>query len=162
MVKIVYPISRYCPFKAIVFVWKILFVVEAVNDLNNRWFGARAVYAELSPVTDFREACCRQETHTGRPLLITSWAFFLPALFVPWYLCSFYLLHSFQFLSPHGTVVQCSSLLGGFWSRFCHFWDKVLIVRHIFCLSTRVHRAIKMFCQFLNFVVFTVYISESK
>lgn len=32
----------------------------AVNDLNNRWFGGRPVYAELSPVTDFREACCRQ------------------------------------------------------------------------------------------------------
>jgi splicing factor U2AF 35 kDa subunit len=28
--------------------------------LNNRWFGGRPVYAELSPVTDFREACCRQ------------------------------------------------------------------------------------------------------
>ncbi|KAJ2942604.1 hypothetical protein O0L34_g11136 [Tuta absoluta] len=33
---------------------------KAVNDLNNRWFGGRPVYAELSPVTDFREACCRQ------------------------------------------------------------------------------------------------------
>ncbi|XP_064211061.1 splicing factor U2af 38 kDa subunit isoform X1 [Tribolium castaneum] len=33
---------------------------RAVNDLNNRWFGGRPVYAELSPVTDFREACCRQ------------------------------------------------------------------------------------------------------
>jgi len=32
----------------------------AVKDLNNRWFGGRPVYAELSPVTDFREACCRQ------------------------------------------------------------------------------------------------------
>lgn len=32
----------------------------AVADLNNRWFGGRPVYAELSPVTDFREACCRQ------------------------------------------------------------------------------------------------------
>lgn len=31
-----------------------------MNDLNNRWFGGRPVYAELSPVTDFREACCRQ------------------------------------------------------------------------------------------------------
>jgi len=33
---------------------------KAVNDLNNRWFGGRPIYAELSPVTDFREACCRQ------------------------------------------------------------------------------------------------------
>lgn len=33
---------------------------KAVNDLNVRWFGGRPVYAELSPVTDFREACCRQ------------------------------------------------------------------------------------------------------
>lgn len=33
---------------------------KAVNDLNNRWFAARPIYAELSPVTDFREACCRQ------------------------------------------------------------------------------------------------------
>ncbi|XP_022246103.1 splicing factor U2af 38 kDa subunit-like isoform X3 [Limulus polyphemus] len=33
---------------------------KAVADLNNRWFAGRPVYAELSPVTDFREACCRQ------------------------------------------------------------------------------------------------------
>jgi hypothetical protein len=33
---------------------------KAVVDLNNRWFDGRAVYAELSPVTDFHEACCRQ------------------------------------------------------------------------------------------------------
>lgn len=33
---------------------------KAVADLNNRWFGSRPIYAELSPVTDFREACCRQ------------------------------------------------------------------------------------------------------
>ncbi|KAE9524361.1 hypothetical protein AGLY_015400 [Aphis glycines] len=32
----------------------------AVNDLNNRWFGGRPIFAELSPVTDFREACCYQ------------------------------------------------------------------------------------------------------
>lgn len=32
---------------------------KAVNDLNNRWFGGRPIVAELSPVTDFREACCR-------------------------------------------------------------------------------------------------------
>ncbi|XP_055349681.1 splicing factor U2AF 26 kDa subunit-like [Paramacrobiotus metropolitanus] len=33
---------------------------RAVNELNNRWFNGRPIYAELSPVTDFREACCRQ------------------------------------------------------------------------------------------------------
>jgi len=33
---------------------------KAVKDLNNRWFGGRPIYAELTPVTDFREACCRQ------------------------------------------------------------------------------------------------------
>ncbi|KAA0194014.1 U2(RNU2) small nuclear RNA auxiliary factor 1, partial [Fasciolopsis buskii] len=33
---------------------------KAVQDLNLRWFGGRPVHAELSPVTDFREACCRQ------------------------------------------------------------------------------------------------------
>jgi len=33
---------------------------KAMNDLNNRWFNQRPVHCELSPVTDFREACCRQ------------------------------------------------------------------------------------------------------
>ncbi|UYV81178.1 U2AF1 [Cordylochernes scorpioides] len=33
---------------------------KAMNDLNRRWFGGRPIVAELSPVTDFREACCRQ------------------------------------------------------------------------------------------------------
>ncbi|KAF0287907.1 Splicing factor U2af subunit [Amphibalanus amphitrite] len=33
---------------------------KAVEDLKNRWFGGRPIHAELSPVTDFREACCRQ------------------------------------------------------------------------------------------------------
>lgn len=33
---------------------------RAVTDLNNRWFGGKPVYAELSTVTDFREAGCRQ------------------------------------------------------------------------------------------------------
>jgi len=32
----------------------------AVDDLNGRWYAGRPLYAELSPVTDFREACCRQ------------------------------------------------------------------------------------------------------
>ncbi|XP_060076280.1 splicing factor U2AF 35 kDa subunit-like [Ylistrum balloti] len=33
---------------------------KSMNDLNNRWFNGRPVHSELSPVTDFREACCRQ------------------------------------------------------------------------------------------------------
>ncbi|KAG0422496.1 hypothetical protein HPB47_001680 [Ixodes persulcatus] len=33
---------------------------KAVADLNNRWFAGHPIYSELSPVTDFREACCRQ------------------------------------------------------------------------------------------------------
>ncbi|KAJ7251491.1 splicing factor U2AF subunit [Mycena haematopus] len=32
----------------------------AVDNLNERWYAGRPLYAELSPVTDFREACCRQ------------------------------------------------------------------------------------------------------
>ena len=33
---------------------------KAVKDLNERWYAGQPIYAELSPVTDFREACCRQ------------------------------------------------------------------------------------------------------
>eukprot|EP00794_Sanderia_malayensis_P011122 gene11122-12292_t len=33
---------------------------KAVTALNNRWYNGQPIYAELSPVTDFREACCRQ------------------------------------------------------------------------------------------------------
>merc|ERR1712176_959150 len=33
---------------------------KCVPELNNRWFDGRPIYAELSPVADFREACCRQ------------------------------------------------------------------------------------------------------
>lgn len=33
---------------------------KAADELNNRFYGGRPLYAELSPVTDFREACCRQ------------------------------------------------------------------------------------------------------
>jgi splicing factor U2AF subunit len=33
---------------------------RAVDALNDRWYNARPLFAELSPVTDFREACCRQ------------------------------------------------------------------------------------------------------
>ena len=32
---------------------------KAVQDLNNRWFNGKAIYAELSPVTDFYEASCQ-------------------------------------------------------------------------------------------------------
>lgn len=33
---------------------------RAVENLNNRWFGGHPIYAELSPVVDFRDAVCRQ------------------------------------------------------------------------------------------------------
>uniref|UniRef100_A0A1I7ZD16 C3H1-type domain-containing protein n=1 Tax=Steinernema glaseri TaxID=37863 RepID=A0A1I7ZD16_9BILA len=33
---------------------------RAVDDLNRRWFARQPIYAELSPVADFRDACCRQ------------------------------------------------------------------------------------------------------
>lgn len=33
---------------------------KAVQSLNNRWFNGHPIHAELSPVTDFKEACCRQ------------------------------------------------------------------------------------------------------
>lgn len=33
---------------------------QAVEELNKRWFAGKPVYAELSTVTDFREAGCRQ------------------------------------------------------------------------------------------------------
>lgn len=33
---------------------------KAVNQVNNRWYNGQPIYAELSPVTDFRESCCRQ------------------------------------------------------------------------------------------------------
>ncbi|KAJ3340347.1 hypothetical protein HDU83_007109 [Entophlyctis luteolus] len=43
----------------------VMFVSEedagnAVDALNKRFYAGRPVYAELSPVTDFGEACCRQ------------------------------------------------------------------------------------------------------
>ncbi|KAH7687821.1 splicing factor U2af subunit-like protein, partial [Aphelenchoides avenae] len=33
---------------------------RAVRELNNRWFAGHPIYAELSPVADFRDAVCRQ------------------------------------------------------------------------------------------------------
>ncbi|KAE8539290.1 hypothetical protein D1P53_004388 [Cryptococcus gattii VGV] len=33
---------------------------RAVQALNDRWYAMRPLHAELSPVTDFRESCCRQ------------------------------------------------------------------------------------------------------
>jgi len=33
---------------------------RCVKGLENRWFNGEPIYCELSPVTDFREACCRQ------------------------------------------------------------------------------------------------------
>ena len=38
---------------------------QACNDLNTRWYAGRPVYCELSPVTDFREACCRLNSGDG-------------------------------------------------------------------------------------------------
>lgn len=37
----------------------------ACDALNSRWYAARPVYCELSPVTDFREACCRLNSGEG-------------------------------------------------------------------------------------------------
>lgn len=33
---------------------------RAVDGLNTRWYYQRPLFAEFSPVSDFREACCRQ------------------------------------------------------------------------------------------------------
>jgi len=33
---------------------------KAMVAVNNRWYNQQPIYAELSPVTDFRESCCRQ------------------------------------------------------------------------------------------------------
>jgi len=33
---------------------------KAMIAVNNRWYNSQPIYAELSPVTDFRESCCRQ------------------------------------------------------------------------------------------------------
>lgn len=37
----------------------------ACDALNSRWYAARPIYCELSPVTDFREACCRLNSGEG-------------------------------------------------------------------------------------------------
>lgn len=33
---------------------------KALDNFSTRWYDGRPVYCELSPVTDFKEACCRQ------------------------------------------------------------------------------------------------------
>jgi splicing factor U2AF subunit len=33
---------------------------RATNELNDRWYAMRPLHCELSPVSDFKEACCRQ------------------------------------------------------------------------------------------------------
>jgi splicing factor U2AF 35 kDa subunit len=38
---------------------------SACDALNSRWYAARPIYCELSPVTDFREACCRLNSGEG-------------------------------------------------------------------------------------------------
>jgi len=35
----------------------------AADELNKRFYAGRPLYAELSPVTDFKESCCRQHDH---------------------------------------------------------------------------------------------------
>ena len=37
----------------------------ACDSLNSRWYAGKPVYCELSPVTDFREACCRLNSGEG-------------------------------------------------------------------------------------------------
>jgi len=49
---------------------------KAVEELNNRWFNGRPVHAELSPVTDFREACCRQ--YEMGSVFVTSFTILCP------------------------------------------------------------------------------------
>ncbi|KAJ3328300.1 Splicing factor U2AF 26 kDa subunit, partial [Blyttiomyces sp. JEL0837] len=39
---------------------------KAVESLNQRFYAGRPLYAELSPVTDFGEACCRQTTRGSK------------------------------------------------------------------------------------------------
>ncbi|KAF1837124.1 RNA-binding domain-containing protein [Decorospora gaudefroyi] len=38
---------------------------KACDALNSRWYAGRPIYCELSPVTDFREACCRLNSGEG-------------------------------------------------------------------------------------------------
>ncbi|KAL3898073.1 MAG: hypothetical protein SGCHY_002985 [Lobulomycetales sp.] len=38
---------------------------RAVDSLNTRFYAAKPLHAELSPVTDFRESCCRQYEERG-------------------------------------------------------------------------------------------------
>ncbi|KXJ91454.1 hypothetical protein Micbo1qcDRAFT_65473 [Microdochium bolleyi] len=38
---------------------------KACDELNARWYAGRPIYCELSPVTDFREACCRLNSGEG-------------------------------------------------------------------------------------------------
>jgi splicing factor U2AF 35 kDa subunit len=38
---------------------------KACDACNSRWYAGRPVYCELSPVTDFREACCRLNSGEG-------------------------------------------------------------------------------------------------
>jgi splicing factor U2AF subunit len=33
---------------------------KALENLNDRWYAMRPLLCELSPVSDFRESCCRQ------------------------------------------------------------------------------------------------------
>ena len=44
-----------------------------MEALSNRWFAGRPIVAELSPVTDFREACCRSGLACARAGLGWGW-----------------------------------------------------------------------------------------
>ncbi|KAI8874023.1 splicing factor U2AF subunit, partial [Ramicandelaber brevisporus] len=39
--------------------------VVAAESLNNRYYGGRPLFAELSPMIEFRDACCRQHDMDG-------------------------------------------------------------------------------------------------
>ena len=38
---------------------------KCVKALNDRWVDGRPIQAELCPITDFRDACCRQYRKVG-------------------------------------------------------------------------------------------------
>jgi len=58
---------------------------KAVAELNNRWFGGRPIYAELSPVTDFREACCRKFSLASTT--VVDVVFIYPATYLAQFVC---------------------------------------------------------------------------
>ena len=72
---------------------------NAVSELNQLWFNGRRIHAELSLVTDFREACCRQyqmgwaskwiydvHNHLWRMLKLIKWCRHMLSIKVVWVL----------------------------------------------------------------------------